>query len=59
MLLTPTLIGRLLSAAGNGLTAGFKLRNVNARNKLQLESREYSAVGESNGKSDISSADPK
>ena len=46
-----TLIGRLLSAAGNRLTAGLKLRNANAGNKLQLKPREKSLEGESNGKS--------
>ena len=53
VLFTHTLIGQLLSVAGNRLTAGLKLRNANAGNKLQLKSREKSMVGESNGKSPL------
>ena len=45
------LIGRLLSAAGNRLTASLKKETVGTSNQFQLKSREYSVVGESNGKS--------
>ena len=44
------LIGRLVSQAGNRLTASLRLRNAGAGNQFQLKSREKSVVGESNGK---------
>ena len=46
------LIGRLLSPAGNRLTASLRKETVGASNQFQLKSREWSVVGESNGKSD-------
>ena len=45
------LVGRLLSAAGNRLTASLRLRSAGAGNQFQLKSKEKSVVGESNGKS--------
>ena len=45
------LIGRVLSAAGNRLTASLRLRSAGTDNKFQLKSREKSVAGESKGES--------
>ena len=51
------LIGRLLLVAGNRLTASLRLRSAGTGNKFQLESREKSTAGESNGESSHTAAE--